>query len=324
MIRLLDGRVAGITASQPARVLKIHRQVKICHTLARVSREAVAAAKVAPVAIFSRASCDVRRRVAMNRIRLPLALSVAGHAVVLALLILFAVSTRPSPQPAMPGGFEVVLGQVLPEAKTPPAAQALPSQAAVVRTVEATEPAPTPEPEVPILPPDQTAAVPVPPPPRKPVVREPPKHVMRRPERPRSLVAEPTPPPARFAELPPAGSAGAQYPAAQPAAAAVGPSHVPEPDAAASYRAMISAWLESHKRYPESARERGEEGNAALRFRIDRSGRVLDYSYRSTGYSDLDAGLDEMLRGAQLPPFPPGITASRIEVSLTMQFNLTR
>ncbi|HEX3410481.1 MAG TPA: TonB family protein, partial [Stellaceae bacterium] len=135
---------------------------------------------------------------------------------------------------------------------------------------------------------------------------------------------EPTPAPPRFAELPPAGIAGARYPTAQPAAAAVGASHVPEPDAAASYQAMISAWLESHKRYPESARQRGEEGSAALRFRIDRSGRVLDYSYRSTGYADLDAGLDEMLRGAQLPPFPPSMTASRIEVSLTMQFNLTR
>jgi protein TonB len=265
----------------------------------------------------------------MNRIRLPLAFSIAGHAGVLALLILFAVSTRPSPQPAMPGGFEVVLGQVLPEAKTPPAAQSLPSQVAAVtqseRTVEAAEPAPAPALEVPVPPPDQTAVIPVTPPQRrKPVVREPPKHVVHPPERPLAPVAEPTPAPARFAELHTAGIAGAQYSAAQPAAAAVGPSRTPEPDAAASYRAMISAWLESHKRYPESARERGEEGNAVLRFRIDRSGRVLDYSYRSTGYSDLDAGLDEMLRGAQLPPFPPGITATRIEVSLTMQFNLTR
>ena len=31
----------------------------------------------------------------------------------------------------------------------------------------------------------------------------------------------------------------------------------------------------------ESARQRGEEGSAALRFRIDRSGRVLDYKYAS-------------------------------------------
>jgi len=87
---------------------------------------------------------------------------------------------------------------------------------------------------------------------------------------------------------------------------------------------MISAWLESHKRYPESARERGEEGSAALRFRIDRSGHVLDYRYASTGHADLDAGLDALMRGAQLPPFPPGMTAERVEISVTMQFNLTR
>lgn len=265
----------------------------------------------------------------MNRIRLSLALSIAGHAVVLALLILFAAATRPSPETEMPGGFEVVLGQPLPEAKPLPAPQALPPRAAAAaqpeRPVEATEPAPAPTPEVPVLPPDQTAAVPVTPPPRrKPVVREPPKHVMRRPEGPRAPVAEPTPAPARFAEMSPAGVAGAQNSTAVAAASVAAPTPAPRPDVSASYQAVISAWLESHKRYPESARQRGEEGNAALRFRIDRSGRVLDYSYRSTGYADLDAGLDEMLRGAQLPPFPPGITASRIEVSLTMRFNLTR
>jgi protein TonB len=267
------------------------------------------------------------RGFAMNRIRLPLALSLAGHAVILALLILFAAATRPSPEPAMPGGFEVVLGQVLPEAKTPSSAQALPSQAAAVtqpeRTAEATEPAPTPE--VPIPPPDQTAAVPVTPPPRrKPVVREPPKQITHRPERPRAPVSEPIPAPAKFAQMNPAGVAGAQNFTAVAATSLAAPAPIPRPDVTASYQAMISAWLESRKRYPESARQRGEEGNAALRFRIDRSGRVLDYSYASTGYPDLDAGLDEMLRGAQLPPFPPGMTASRIEVSLTMRFNLTR
>jgi protein TonB len=254
----------------------------------------------------------------MNRIRLPLALSIAGHAVALALLILFATATRPSPETAVPGGIEVVLGQPLPETKPLPAAQALPSQAAAAtqpeRPVEAAEPAPAHAPEVP-----------VPPPPlRKPVIREPPKHVTHRPERSRAPVSEPTPRPSKFAQMSPADVAGAQNSTAVAAASVAAPATVPRPDVAASYQAMISAWLESHKRYPESARERGEEGNAALRFRIDRSGRVLDYSYRSTGYADLDAGLDEMMRGAQLPPFPPSMTASHIEVSLTMQFNLTR
>jgi protein TonB len=303
--------------------------MKIRHMHIRVPREALAAAKWHRLRYSCALLATALGALAVDRIRLPLALSIAGHAALLAVLIRLAVATPPSPETAVPGGIEVVLGQSPSEALTAPAPQALPAQAATVTEreppVEEAEPAPASAPEVAVPPPDQTAVIPVAPPPRpKPVVREQPKHVTRRPERPRAPVAEPTPAPARFAELPPAGIAGAQYPTAQPAAAAVGPSRVPEPDAAASYRAMISAWLESHKRYPESARERGEEGNAALRFRIDRSGRVLDYSYRSTGYADLDAGLDEMMRGAQLPPFPPAMTASRIEVSLSMQFSLTR
>jgi protein TonB len=266
----------------------------------------------------------------VNRITLPLALSITGHAVVLALLVLLFADTSPSPKPAVPGGIQVVFSQSLQQAQAvpareapaqpaPPSVAALPPKMVEVmepeRSVEATEPLPTPP---------VAAEAEIPLPPRKHAVREPRKHTERQPERPRALVSVPTPAPAKFAEMRSVGIASAQYPATQPAASVAVPAPVARPEAAASYQAVISAWLESHKRYPESARQRGEDGNAALRFRIDRSGRVLDYSYASTGYPDLDAGLDEMLRGAQLPPFPPGITASRIEVSLTMRFNLTR
>jgi periplasmic protein TonB len=100
---------------------------------------------------------------------------------------------------------------------------------------------------------------------------------------------------------------------------------VPAPDFFASYRAMISGWFETHKYYPDSARQRGEEGSVGLRFRVDRSGRVLDHTLLShTGYADLDAGFDQMMRGAQLPPFPAGMTMSQIEVSVTIRFSLTR
>ena len=88
---------------------------------------------------------------------------------------------------------------------------------------------------------------------------------------------------------------------------------------------MLSSWLESHKRYPEDARQRGEEGRAVLRFRVDRSGRVIDYAVvSSTGYSDLDAAVESMMRGATLPPFPASMTSPEIEVSVTIRFGLTR
>ncbi len=265
--------------------------------------------------------------------RLPLTLSTAGHAIVFALLVLL-VAEPPPPQPAVKGGIEVVLGQSLsqpqavlaPEAVSQPAdpltIAALPPQeiAEPEPVIAATEPPPTPVAE--ILPLDQTE--PPPPPPHKPVVGQPAKTVVRRPQ-PRATVSVPTPAPSRLAEAPQDAAAASQYPAGQSAAAAAMPATVPGPDPGANYRGMISAWLEAHKRYPESARQRGEEGSVGLRFRVDRIGRVLDYTLRtSTGYADLDAGIDQMMRGAQLPPFPAGMAASQIEVSVKLRFKLTR
>jgi TonB family protein len=91
----------------------------------------------------------------------------------------------------------------------------------------------------------------------------------------------------------------------------------------ADYRSMLSVWLEAHKRYPESARVRGEEGRVVLRFRVNRSGRVLDYAVISgTGYPDLDAAAEGMMRGAVLPAFPPSMTAPEAEISVTVRFGL--
>jgi protein TonB len=270
----------------------------------------------------------------MGGMKLPLILSTAGHAIVLAMLV-FLVAEPSPPEPAVKGGIEVVLGQSLsqpqavlaPEAANQPAdpstVAALPPQeiAQPEPVVAATEPPPTPVPET--LPPDQTA--PTPPPPQKPVIRQPPKSVVHRPQ-PRAIVSAPTPAPTPLAEARSAASASSQYSTMQSAAAGALPATVPGPDLTANYSAMISAWLEAHKRYPESARERGEEaGGVKLRFRVDRFGRVLDYRLlESTGYADLDAGIDQMMRGAQLPPFPAGMTQSQIEVSVKLRFKLTR
>lgn len=116
-------------------------------------------------------------------------------------------------------------------------------------------------------------------------------------------------------------------PAAAPARPQVAsiPLPAPVPVITADYRSMLSSWLESHKRYPEEARQRGEEGRAVLRFRVARSGQVLDYSIvSSTGYADLDGSVQAMMRGATLPPFPPSMTAPEIEVSVTIRFGLQR
>jgi protein TonB len=269
----------------------------------------------------------------MSGIRLPLILSTTGHAIVLALLVLLVVKPSP-PELPVKGGIEVVLGQSLSQAETVLPSETA-SQAADLSTVATlppqeiaepepvvtqAEPPPTPLPET--LPPDQTQ--PAPPPPHKPVIREPPKAVVHQPH-PRAIVSTPTPAPARPAEAREAANSAAQYSTMQSGAATAMPARVLGPDLTANYSAMISAWLEAHKRYPAYARERGEEGSVGLSFRVDRSGRVLDHTVlSSSGYADLDAGIDEMMRGAQLPPFPAGMMASQIEVSVKILFSLTR
>ena len=88
---------------------------------------------------------------------------------------------------------------------------------------------------------------------------------------------------------------------------------------------MVSAWLNSHKGYPESARQRGEEGRAEIRFEVEPGGRVIDFAIvKSSGYPDLDASIETMMRGATLPPFPVGMTQRRFPVIVTLTFRLER
>ena len=286
----------------------------------------------------------------MSGIKLPLAVSAAGHVVCLALLLLFLHDkVPPVPEPIAKGGIEVIFEP------TPPKPEAAPTPAIEPDTppppVEPTPPPPEPQPEVVPPPPEPPVVAAEPPPPvpqAPPVISEP---TPPAPEAPVAASEPPPPPPVpikpavkkppkplpRHQELPQPSQAylpsvPPQLPAApapsppQTASAATPvPAPVPSPEASAGYRALLSAWLESHKRYPDAARQRGEEGRAVLRFSVDRSGRVLDFAVTSSsGYPDLDQSIEEMMRGAALPPFPAGMPQPRMEVSVTLRFSLRR
>jgi periplasmic protein TonB len=242
-------------------------------------------------------------------IRLPFALSLLGHAVLLALLVLFVRGAPPLPLPQPTAGISVAVVPNLPQPAVPkppppvppPPPPKPPPIAAVV------PPPPLPPPPAPEIP-----AVEAPPlPPQKPPV---PRRVVRRIER---------PPPRRMFTPPPTApqppqTAAARVPVPPPAPA-------PVAEISPAYRALLGEWLERHKQYPESARERGEEGRAILQFTVDRSGRIIGSAVvASSGYPDLDAAVERMMRGAYLPPFPPDMTQSRIEVRVAINFSLTR
>ena len=218
--------------------------------------------------------------------QLPLAASIALHGCVAALLILLVGQLPPValPVPIATSGIEIMLAPS-PVAEPPPPPEAQP---------------PPPEP-----PPAVAEATPPPPPPPKPAVKPPPRQ---------------PPPPAAQAPL-----QTAMVPRPAPPTPSLPPPTPAGPIVSAIYRAALSSWLESHKRYPESARGRGEEGRAVLRFRVDRSGRVLSHAIvQSTGHPDLDAAIDQMMVGANLPPFPAGMTTPEVEVSVAIRFALAR
>jgi protein TonB len=244
----------------------------------------------------------------VSSVRLPLVASILGHVGVLVLLVLFAAQLPPLPLPQpQKSGIEVML---MPPPQ--PAAEAPPPTTEPPPVAETEPPPPEPPPPPAVIPKPE----PPPPPPKpvvhKPIVKPPPHRLPPQPVR--EVPREPAPRPMPRA-MPQAS--------VQTAALPVVPR--PVPVVSPGYRSMLSAWLESHKRYPESARERGEEGRAVLRFRVDRSGRVLNYAVASsTGYADLDAAIDAMMRGAMLPPFPADMTAPDVEVSVTVRFSLMR
>jgi len=192
--------------------------------------------------------------------------------------------------------------------------------------------APAPTPQAVARPPAPTVAEQPPPPPVVEQQRPPPVPApvtqAEAPPSPPKPAPKPRPKPVQQVDRPlqemPLPLPTAPAPAAATQTASL-PPPVQAPVVSADYRAMLSNWLESHKRYPEDARARGEEGRAVLRFRVDRSGRVLDYAVvGSTGYADLDAAVEAMMRGASLPPFPPSMTSPEIEVSVTIRYGLTR
>lgn len=193
--------------------------------------------------------------------------------------------------------------------KPPPSAILIDlAPAPVVQPAAPPEPS-RPEPPPP-RPPEPVVTLPAPPPP-------PPK------SRPVQRRVEPRPKPAAA----PLRPAVAPPPAAAPVAPqAPSPPVVTQssPNVVSDFQRALLLHLERARRYPREAQLRREQGTVYLRFRMDRSGRVLSAAIdRSSGYPDLDAEVLDMINRAQpLPPIPPGIAEAQLELVAPVRFSL--
>ncbi len=96
------------------------------------------------------------------------------------------------------------------------------------------------------------------------------------------------------------------------------------PAAISSYYALIAAHLAKHKRYPISARRRGEEGRVDISFTLASDGHLLGYQIvNGSGYAALDKAVMRMLKTANpLPPFPPSVSGHELTIRIPIEFRL--
>lgn len=96
-----------------------------------------------------------------------------------------------------------------------------------------------------------------------------------------------------------------------------------DPDVAVShsYQRAILGRINAQRRYPRSALIEGLEGKGAIRFTIERGGRLIDASISaSTGRRELDrATLDLVRRAAPFPPIPVELP-DQLEVTMPIRF----
>lgn len=104
-------------------------------------------------------------------------------------------------------------------------------------------------------------------------------------------------------------------------AAAPSPGANGNPNAVPNWMSQLSAQLERHKRYPSEAR--GDVGVVQLAFSVDRGGGVHNARIaRSSGSGALDqAALSLVARAAPLPPPPPERAGAQIAITVPIRYN---
>ena len=235
-----------------------------------------------------------------------------------------------------------IMLELMPMPAAPPAPQ-------VTAPPEPTPPPPEPQvdltqllppiPELPLTPPDirpPEVVLPKPEPEKKKVEgpkpekpkEKPKKEKVEKPKPKQKPKPDPEPEVAQKPVQQPAQRQGAIAAPAPPAAQAAAPSAddvVRRKAAEANWQGILLAHLQKHQKYPRSAIRRNIEGTVFIRFRMDRSGKLLSYSViRSSGHEVLDEeALAMMERADPLPPLPPELPRETIEIDVPTDFFLT-
>ena len=86
------------------------------------------------------------------------------------------------------------------------------------------------------------------------------------------------------------------------------------------YIRKLAAWLERHKRYPNVARRRNQEGTVLLNFTVNQSGELQRYNLvKQSEYELLNEAVEKMINKATpMPKVPKELMSGRDEISFTV------
>ena len=99
--------------------------------------------------------------------------------------------------------------------------------------------------------------------------------------------------------------------------------HVSSAGADGDYMELLSAYVETHKFYPEQAGRNGEQGTAVIKVLMTRDGTVKDVHLEQSAESRLlDMALLSLFRDKHLPPFPDDMKESQHEFTISMTYEI--
>jgi TonB family protein len=93
-----------------------------------------------------------------------------------------------------------------------------------------------------------------------------------------------------------------------------------DPGLKLNYETQLLAWLERHKRYPNFARRRGQQGTVILEFVMSAEGELLSHKLlQVSAYASLNEAIDKMIkRASPMPSVPHELRRNRTKFLYTV------
>ena len=98
-----------------------------------------------------------------------------------------------------------------------------------------------------------------------------------------------------------------------------------DPSLKFNYESQLLTWLHRHKKYPNLARRRGQQGTVILEFVINAQGKLLSHKIKKASeHAALNAAVERMVKKASpMPPIPQELQGDRTQFSYTIPIHFT-